>query len=79
MNMSLHSEITCGHKRWRNPKGHSTMDNPETLAMLGTKDAGWRQTEKIKHKTENKRDEHHGPHQISGMNSGTREGLVASV
>jgi hypothetical protein len=55
------------------------MDNPETLAMLGTKDAGWRQTEKIKHKAENERDEHHGPHQIPGMNSGTREGLVASV
>ena len=40
MNMSLHSEIARGHKRWRNPKGHSTMANTETLAMLGTKDPG---------------------------------------
>ena len=46
------------------------MDNPETLATLGTQDIGRQQqqqkTTKKPHNTENKKDEQHGPHQYCG-------------
>ena len=34
-----------GNKRWRKPKGHSRMDNPEKLATLGTQDEDKQKTD----------------------------------
>ena len=70
------------------PKGQLTMDNPEALATLGTRDTGQsRGTGNIghtghrtktnkaqKHNTENVKDEQHGPHQTPEVNPGAREG-----
>jgi len=41
------------------------MDNPKTLSTLGTQDTGRRQATQ-KHKTEEIKDEQHGPHQKRG-------------
>ena len=48
------------------------MDNPETLASLGTQDTGRRQTKNSN--TENLKDEQHRPHREPGMKQGAREG-----
>ena len=36
--------VVIWNKCWRKPKGQSRMDNPDTLATLGTQDTGQRQT-----------------------------------
>jgi len=51
------------------------MDNPKTLSTLGTQDTGRRQATQ-KHKTEEIKDEQHGPHQKPGVNTYASEGLA---
>jgi len=48
------------------PKGQLKMDNPETLAIWGTKDI-------VRRQTKYKKDEKHEPHQKLGVNQGTCE------
>ena len=54
----IYEYIFTGHiffnKRWRKPKGQSNIDNPETLATLGTPDKGRRQ-KKLKHTSQHRK------------------------
>ena len=63
----MESSVVPGYinKRWRKPKGQSSMDNPERHATLGIRHRT-KTNKHQKHSTQNYKDEQHGPHQKQG-------------